>query len=1225
MTETSICPECSQPLPADGPVGACPACLLRLAMVPVPLDKESSSSATVPGSPARRNVEGLRDFPATELMADDSGSRGDFESLKSIGDYELLEEVARGGMGVVFKARQVSLNRIVAVKMILSGVLAGDDSVRRFQREAESAASLDHSSIIPVYETGEEGGRHFFSMQLVDGDNFASWIRSRFPKSSTTGLEATDLREAIQILAKTARGIHFAHQHRVLHRDLKPSNILIDQDGQPHITDFGLAVVIRDDMTASASHAIVGTPNYMAPEQVTGDRDKVTTATDVHGLGTILYEILTGRPPYDADNVMQSLLSVIDHSLDTPSTILKGVDRELETVCLKCLEKEPEDRYGSSLALAEELERWLDHKPIEARPATQFERIRKWARRRPLVALLSGVLAVVSIAGVSGIYYQWRLAVDAMEQARIREIAAITAMAPVLSPRLTVEHEGPVVSSVFLDSGRRFLTASQDSTATVWDTTTGKPLFSLVGHSGVLSKAVASNDGTRLLTVSFDATTHYSYVDPLGETVNTSTSPDYGDQTVRIWDATDGRLLAICSGHSSQVTDAAFSSDGRRVATSSYDRTARIWDATSGEQLLVLEGHTAAILSVEFSPDGERVVTSSEGTIYELEFDRSSESSMSRSMSSSSEHEEFIARVWNARTGEFVAGLGNEGRYLGNLFTSRCRAHYSPDGQYLVTAASRPENTSLWDATTGRHLTLLSGHTHVVNDAAFDAESRRVVTGCSDNVARMYSVPDGELLASFRGHTGPVLKVEFSADGERVLTASGDRDVRVWEAATGIGLAVLHGHDDRVYDAQFSPDRLQVVSASLDGTARVWYSATFEQLALSLKGHRGAVTGIEFSSDSSRAVTWSRDGTAREWDVVSGQMLHELSGHPDEDQEVRDHTLREVRSAQFSLDRKVIVTGGEEEHLTIHRRFLAILPGSSEQLPYSPVRVFDAESGNIIHRLSPQECGSNRVVVSEDGRWVASAPDGSYRSYERTYAGTRSSGENIESPALRIWDLETGQLRAELLGHKRLVFDCVFSKDGKRIVTVDSSSVRLWDIDSAEVIATAEEGISSNSRFSLSPDGETLICYGFGTKLYVRSMSDLSLKHTLEGHADVVVDASFDREGHLLVSGSADRTARIWDVTTGAELAVLEGHRDSLKFAAMSPDRKMIATGSDDRTVRIWSTESGELLRTFEGHSEAVTGGAFSPDGRWLGTTSDDYTARLWPIYALSFEEATQE
>jgi serine/threonine protein kinase/Tfp pilus assembly protein PilF len=312
------------------------------------------------------------------------------EMLGQLGDYELLEEVGRGGQGVVFRARQKSLNRTVALKVISLGQWASEAHLKRFRREAEAAASLDHPYIVPIYEVGERDGSCYFSMKLVEGGQLDEVVR-RTPLS---------FQQAAELIAKVARTVHYAHDHGILHRDIKPGNILIDEKSEPHLTDFGLARLVEKESTMTRTLEVLGTPSYMAPEQAAGDNATLTSATDVYGLGAVLYQLLTGHPPFTGGTTYQTIKLLLDTEPREPRLLNPKVDRELSTICLKCLEKDPKRRYSSALALAEDLEHWLKHEPICAKRSGFFTHVRKWVRRNPTSALL--VASLIALAATMG-------------------------------------------------------------------------------------------------------------------------------------------------------------------------------------------------------------------------------------------------------------------------------------------------------------------------------------------------------------------------------------------------------------------------------------------------------------------------------------------------------------------------------------------------------------------------------------------------------------------------------------------------------------------------------------------------------------------------------------------------------------------------------------------------------------------------------------------------------
>jgi len=402
MTDQRHCPTCGARLAAKAPLGQCARCLLKLAMVAE--EPDAAGGAPIP---------------------------------KQFGDYELLGEIARGGMGVVYKARQKSLDRIVALKIILSGALASEAERKRFRSEAESSAELDHPNIVPIYEVGDQDGQPFLTMKFIDGESLAIRLRDlavpnqRVPPSTAAQLQpeegdfAVPAKSSVRerqmrvatLMSKIARAVHFAHQRAIIHRDLKPANILLDSRGEPHITDFGLAKrltaeahVSTVDPQLTLTGSILGSPSYIAPEQASGLTKRLSTAADIYSLGVILYQLLTRELPFPGDSAMDILRQVIECEPERPRVHNPAIDRDLETICLKCLDKDPQRRYGSAEALVDDLDRWSRREPIAAIPATAWTRTIKWIRRKPLHASLLAVI-VVAIAGpfVVADFYRKRL------------------------------------------------------------------------------------------------------------------------------------------------------------------------------------------------------------------------------------------------------------------------------------------------------------------------------------------------------------------------------------------------------------------------------------------------------------------------------------------------------------------------------------------------------------------------------------------------------------------------------------------------------------------------------------------------------------------------------------------------------------------------------------------------------------------------------------------------
>src|SRR5881396_1138810 len=361
MTNVSpVCAKCGSKLFADAPQGFCSLCLFKTGLGPLQDEDEDALGS----SAARMQIE--------------------------FGDYELLEEIGRGGQGVVFRARQKSLNRTVALKVIGLGQWATKAHLKRFRLEAEAAARLDHPCIVPIHEVGERESCCYFSMNLVEGSQLDEVVKRK----------PMPLRHSAELIAKLARAVHYAHEHGILHRDIKPGNVLLDATGEPHLTDFGLARLVETESTVTHTMEVLGTPSYMAPEQAVGNNAAVSSLTDVYGLGAVLYQLLTGHPPFAGGTTYETIKLLLDTEPRSPRLLNPKIDRDLSTICLKCLEKDPKRRYSSAVALAEDLERWLKHEPILARHTGIFVRGRKWVRRNPTSALLAAsLIALVAAAG----------------------------------------------------------------------------------------------------------------------------------------------------------------------------------------------------------------------------------------------------------------------------------------------------------------------------------------------------------------------------------------------------------------------------------------------------------------------------------------------------------------------------------------------------------------------------------------------------------------------------------------------------------------------------------------------------------------------------------------------------------------------------------------------------------------------------------------------------------
>jgi WD40 repeat protein len=993
-------------MPLDAPAGNGPACLGALA-------------SGVP-EPAPSSDAGPRRF----------------------GSYELLEEIARGGMGVVWRARQDGLRREVALKMILAGHLATSPQALRFYTEARAAARLDHPNIVPIFEIGEEEGCLFYSMRLMEGRSLADALKEAGKFSQ---------RNAAQIVATVARAVHFAHQRGVLHRDVKPSNILLDLEGAPHVVDFGLARIAEEDSNASRTDAILGTPSYMAPEQAAGPSREITTSADVYALGAVLHEILTGKPPFQAETPFETLRLVTEAEPRPPRSLDARIDRDLEVICLKCLQKKPEKRYASAAELADDLDRWLAGKPILARPVSWLERLVSWARRKPELATALGALPIilsVALAVSLTLFVRVRRESDARavalrseegQRLAFQSLAAVeenpgqalllalesAAKASSLSTnnallasleacreeRRLLGHDDAVQHIAFSPGGERVVTSSDDNTARIWRIDSGEAAHVLKGHTAGVSSAVFAPDGKRVLTAS-------------------------ADSTARIWDADTGKQLVLFSGHVHPLKRALFSPDGERVLTVSQN-TARIWNARSGEVLHILDQHAAEVVCATFSPRGDRVVTGSADS---------------------------TAIIWDTGTGAAASKLsGPEG--------SIHDVAYSPDGGRIATAWA--DDAHIWDAATGAEVTLMQGHEFGIYSLAWTPDGERLATASEDFTARVWDARTGRQLHVLP-HRHKVIHLEISPDGAFLLTASYDKSARIWDLRSGALVSELRGHAAPLVHAAFSPDGLRVATACVDYTARVWRiapapplvapvnaDATWVDASLSpdgktmagtrlgektarivnlsskrevarLEAHESQTLAVAYSSDGSKVITSAEDNTARIWDARTGGLLRTLSGHSGA-----------VQICCFDADGRRALTSAAD--LTAK---LWDVSSGAEVISFPCTRQINSA------RFSPD---GEKVLLADQGWsvWIGEIRSGERQRLSRDELGFVScadfgpNGQTIITTSVTtrayIRRLPTCEIEATLI-HPVMVRYAIYSPDKRWIATAAAdSTVRIWD------------------------------------------------------------------------------------------------------------------------------------------------------------------------------------
>jgi WD40 repeat protein len=1006
------CPQCGATLAGDGPAGSCPACLLNLAFNPA-ADEVSYSALRTSHSAVQR--------------------------VRYFGDYELLEEIARGGMGVVYRARQVSLNRLVALKMIAAGQLATPTAVQRFHIEAEAAARLDHPNIVPIYEIGEHDGQHYFTMKLLAGGTLASVAASR--QSAAVLLDrknAAPSRDAATVMAKVARAVHYAHQRGILHRDLKPTNILLDEQGEPHVTDFGLAKLAEDDSSLTLSAAILGTPAYMSPEQAAGQSKGLTTAADTYSLGAVFYELLAGRPPFLPETTVETLRQVCELEPTRPHTLNPAVDRDLETICLKCLSKDPQRRYGSAEMLADDLDRWRRGEPIHARPVNSAAKLWSWCRRKPAFAtVLALVILLLLVVGIGSPVAALRINRDRRQTAHLLYVANMNVAQQVweennvsrLRLLLQETQDSPdrgfewyywqrqthlaqktisgamlgAISVAFSPDGQRIFGCTLEHTAAakVWDTASGRELFALKPQGPLTGPAAFSCDGRLIAFASTNGSANVYDASSSQEILNLNGHADAivciafssdahwiatasRDQTAMVWDASTGLRAHTLKGHRGLVMAVAFSPDGRRIVTGGYDKLVKVWDAANGLDLFSLPGHTDYVCTVAFAPDGQRIV-------------------------SGGRDQKVI--VWDVAERRALLTLEH------GLTVDA--AAFSQDGKRIV-AGSEDQIAKVWDAVSGRELLTLKGHYAAVTSAAFSADGQRIVSGSMDRTVRVWDSHSTQEPLTLRGHTNEIWSVAVSPNGQWIVTGSRDQTARVWERASSRELVRLKGHSD-VFSVAFSPDGQRIVTGSGDNTAKVWDAANGNALH-TFNGHTGSIAAVAFSPNGRRIVTGSYDRTAKVWEVNSDKPLFTLRGHTDR-----------INSVSFSPDGSRIVTGSLD----------------------NTAKIWDAASGRELFPLKGHSDLVLSVVFSPDGQWIVTGSD---------------------DKTARVWDAATGRVLLELKGHNASIGSVAVSPDGKRILTGSwDRTAKLWDAASGREVLTLKGHSGPVLSVVFSPDGQWIV------------------------------------------------------------------------------------------------------------------------------------------------------
>jgi WD40 repeat protein len=982
---------------------------------------------------------------------------------QTIGGYEILGELGRGGMGVVYKARQTSLKRLVALKMIHAGNHTSAELRDRFRGEAEVVARLKHPNIVEIHEVGEAEGRPYFSLEFVEGGTLDR-------KLAGTPMPPAQAAELMEVLA---RAVHHAHVHGIVHRDLKPGNVLLTLAGQPKISDFGLAKQLQSDTRVTQTGSVIGTPSYMAPEQAAGRLNEIGPRTDVYALGATLYEMLTGRPPFRGTSVLDTLEQVRHVEPAGPRRLQPNVPRDLETICLKCLRKEPAQRYESALELAEDLRRFRAGESVQARPVGTVERGLKWARRHPAAATAYTLLVLVLVLGGLGGAATWLW--HNSEQARLRledeqrltdaarkETASALARLGEISnlQRVGLAHwewqNGGVARALQLlesclpearqawewryvnrlchselrslqgirnaalsPDGAQCADVTDDYSIRVWNVNTGEQICVCRGHQKWPVLRNFSPDSLRLASAAEDG-------------------------TIRIWDTQSGRQV-LRIPHDSEVRDLAFSHDGKRLATAPRTGNVRLWDAHTGREVPAFKASTQSIGSLAFSPDGKLLA----GVMY---------ATLNPGI-----------KVWDAETGQ-------ELRFIRRTDTS-ARLAFSPDGRRLAGACA-DKTVTLWDAFTGEPVLLLRGHTNQVMSVAYSPDGRLIASSSVDATTRVWDAASGEELATHRSGAGVI---GFNRDGKRLVTCLTDA-VKIWNSTADARAVLLAGHSGQISEVRVSSDRQHIASTATDGTLRIWDAVSMTEVRC-IAAHKRSADSVAFSPDGKQIVSGGHDELVKVWDRTTGQELRALAGH-----------TAPVQSVAWSPDGTYFASA-------------AYRYDAGNDLYPTETKVWDAVTGQERCALQGAS-GCNCVAFSPDGKLLAGGGDRD----------------------VIVWRVASGERQLAFAAHNESIVGIAFSPNGHTLATASfDHTVKVWEAETGKHLLTFPGHTERVTSLAFSPDGTRIASGGDDNtvRIIVAATGDEAL--SLKGTVGPVHSLAFSPDGHFLVSGGRDRVLRVWD------------------------------------------------------------------------------------------------
>jgi len=1121
------CEVCGADISPVAPGGQCPRCLLSLA------------SAADLGAP----------FSSEEFL--DAGQP------RRVGDYELIEEIARGGMGVVYRAWQLSIEREVAVKMILAGQLASPMLVARFRNEAAAAAKLDHPHIVPVYEIGEFETQHFFSMRFIPGKrNIAAWARA---------LPAAARFQAIALaMSEVARAVAYAHERGVLHRDLKPSNILIDEADEPQVTDFGLAKLLDDPdaLQLTVSSAILGSPSYMAPEQAEPRGREITTATDVYGLGAILYELLSGRPPFTGATPLIVARRVVE---EAPRRLL-DVPADLDTLCRHCLAKNPADRYASAAALAEDLERFARGQPIEAQPESTFAIISAWSRRHPAIATLTTALFVALLVGFIGVVWQWRRAEagrTATDQANAQLRDTITHLEWRQIDEL-IERDYTPRAVVNLAARLRADPQSWQAASYAISIIEQHPFAVPVGPALVIPagapepRAVLSADGRVVAFV--EKARLLRGVDPA--TMRDAFPP--------LETAAD--LVSI-----------AFSPDGALLAAGTVDGAITLWQMPGGQLISRTVTLASPLREFVFSADGSTLVVAGGGF------------------------------VGSGAVADFRAGLAP----FRMLATGFAPAHVrsSADGRSFVAWGAGRDGPLLSWGPPGSGAPYRLPVSGVLN-AALDAPGRRLAVLVDNMHVQVWDLAERRLLSTIESELSPILQLRLTPDGERVVIGFRIGEVRVYSALSGLPTSRSMRQLYQTSALTLSANGTQVVTGAWDFRARLWDVASGEARCEPIR-HRGVLHAVTLSADAGTLLTLAEENGAKI------RYLQALRLRPRVEPAVFSPPgTTNLDAGQMSPDGRYIAFGAEYPRPTLN--VFETATGRALLDRFQPVgQVYAAEFSPDSRRLfvvtNRGSCSAWSVPEMQP-LWptlqlpkgvqpATLSPDG------RTFAIGGTDG------VLRQLDTASGKITRELR-HGALIKSVRFSPDGTRLTTggVDAL-VHIWDPASGEKVATLRGHRDRILATSFSSDGARVASASYDSTARLWDAVTGAPLGEIMPHGGEVSYVAWSPDGRRVATAARDGTARIWDGLTGAPLIDPIARHDTVLNVNFHRDGRRLLT-LDQSGFRFWDVQTGEAVSVQ--YPAPASGGigvdspsfrdSLTPDGQGVCVIHAQSAARLWRI-----------